>query len=109
MFDMYIKQGDRLPEIEAVLKYADGTVINLTGATVKFIFRKYGAAAAVVGNAVIVDEAAGSVKYAWGETDTDTKGVMTGEWEVTFPGGKMTVPNNRHMTILVLEDLGDAV
>jgi hypothetical protein len=108
MFDFYIKKGDRLPEIEAVLKYADGTVINLTGASVKFIFKKSGATTAVVGNAVIVDEAAGSVKYSWGATDTDTKGAMTAEWEVTIGTNKITVPNHKHINILVHEDLGDA-
>jgi hypothetical protein len=106
--DFYIKKGDRLPALERTLLYSDGTAINLTGATVKFVFKKPGSASAVIGNATVEDAATGAVKYEWGASDTETKGIMTGEWEVTFPGGKMTVPNNRHMTIVVHEDLGDA-
>jgi hypothetical protein len=107
-YDFYIKKGDRLPALERTLLYDSGTAINLTAATVKFIFKKPGASSAVVGNATVEDATTGAVKYAWGATDSDTTGLMTGEWEITFPGGKMTVPNNRHLRILVFEDLGNA-
>ena len=36
MTEVYVKQGDTLPSVEATLKYTDGTVMDLTDCTVVF-------------------------------------------------------------------------
>jgi len=105
MFDFNIKRNDLLPAIEATLKYVDGTAINLTGATVKFIFTKPDGTV-INRSATVVSAAAGTVKYEWQTGDTTIAGVMRAEWEITFPGGKLTVPSQGHLSILVTEDLG---
>jgi hypothetical protein len=107
MADVNIKKGDREPSISATLKAANAP-INLTGATVKFIMRSRvdGTIVKVNAAAVVVSAVAGTVRYDWGATDTDTPGLYDGEFEITKSGGnKITCPNARHLDVLVFEDL----
>lgn len=81
--------GNRNPSITETLTYADGTVVDLTGSTVKLKMRAVGsstlkvnAAATVVGAATL-----GQVRYDWAALDVDTGGFFLVWWEVTT-GGK---------------------
>ncbi len=108
MADFYIKRGDRLPKLQATLKNPDGSVVDLTGATVKFrMFPAGGATAKVDGDGAIEGAATqGNVSYSWQGGDTDTAGEFNGEWEVTFNSGLAeTFPNYDYMKILVVPDL----
>lgn len=103
--DFYIKQGDLLPYIEVILKNADGTIVNLTGATVMFRMAKRGSTPKVNAAATIVGSASdGRVQYQWTSADTDTIGEFRAEWVVTFGNGKtQTHPNDTWHTIRILE------
>jgi len=104
---VYMKQHDTLPVITAQLVDADGSIPDLTGATVKFIMRlASGGAAKVDTSATIVTAATGDVKYSWIAADTDKVGDYEGEFEVTFNGGAIqTYPNSRYFSIKIVDDI----
>lgn len=106
MTTIYIKRDDTQPDIEATLQYDDGSAIDLSGATVKFIMASQSGTVKVNTTATVVDAVAGKVKYQWQTGDTDTAGTYYAEFEVTFPGGKkLTVPNQNHLVVVVVDDL----
>ena len=97
----HIKKNDTEPIIKAVLmevtdEAPNGTPVDLTGASVKFIMKQSGATSAKVDAAAdITDEENGEVQYEWvwdaeEETyDTDTEGDYLAEFEVTKASGKV--------------------
>jgi len=108
--DFSLKAHDRLPPIKAVISGGGGQPLDLTGATVTFIMRnKTGGTPKVNSAAVLVDAAAGSVRYDWAEGDTDTAGSYQAEWQITWADGKQqTAPTLTYHTIDVLADLDGA-
>lgn len=99
-----IKQGDTLENLVRTLKNSDGSIMDLTNATVKFTMR-LGANAPKV-DEQSVDTLDGQVEdnatYVWQDGDTDTPGTYDSEYEVTFQGGEiLTVPNDGHMSVTV--------
>ena len=107
MTTFYIKQDDTSPAIAGTLERPDGTVVVLTGATVRFHLRAQGASATKVdAAATVVSGAAGSVKYDWQTGDTDTAGYFEAEWEVTFSDGSIeTFPNYGHQPVRIYEQI----
>ena len=106
----YIKKGDLLPELEVTFKYSDGTAVDLTGATVKFFMKPAtGGEVKINADAVVVDAAAGRVKYTWAGTDTDTGGKFKAEFQATYTSTskKLTAPNKSILYIVVKEDIAD--
>lgn len=105
--DATVKQGDLLPELTAILKDADGNIVDLTGATsAEFHMVPVGGGVAKVNaTATIVDPPAGEVKYTWQGTDTDTVGDFYAEFEVTWVGKTETFPNDGHLVLRVVDDL----
>lgn len=106
--DFTIKSDDQLPEIQAVLKDDNDSIVNLSGATVRFIMTsKTDGSVKVDKPATVVTAAAGLVKYSWAATDTDTPGKYNGEFEVEFGDGRLeTFPNDKNLLIVVFADLG---
>ncbi len=105
-YDFTIKKGDLLPAITATLSDANG-VVDLTGSTVKFIMTSVRSSTPQVNAAaVIVSPTAGSVRYDWAGTDTNTPGDYKAEWEVTLPSTKkLTFPNDGYLWVQVIGDL----
>ena len=105
--DFHIKSGDTTPVITATLTDSAGAAVNLTGATVRFVMRKGGAATAkVAAAATVVSAPAGTVSYTWLAANTNDPGIYSACWEVTFSGGTIqTFPNAGYTSVAVLPDL----
>lgn len=94
-----MKRDDLLPVVESTATIS-GSPVNLTGATSpRFLMRLMSAAdqstPKVDGVATIVTPSAGTLRYDWAGTDTDTAGIYSAEFEVTLAGKKRTfrLPN----------------
>jgi hypothetical protein len=115
MSDFTIKKRSRMPELTAtLLQYVNGPAIVLDPTpgkdSVNFVMKGIdGAAKGVVvidALATIVDGPNGKVKYAWSATDTLIPGNYSGEWVITFFGGKPeTVPADGFISIEITESL----
>lgn len=107
MTTFHIKQGDTAPALQATLRYADGTAINLTGATVRFLMRPHDdATVAVNGAATVITAADGLVEYRWAAGDTDDVGIYQAEFEIAQGSTIVTVPNAGYIVVQVLGDIG---
>ncbi len=105
--DFTIKQHDQLPELVVTLTDSIDSVVDVTGATVRFIMNVKGGDTVIDESAVIVDAVAGVVKYIWQDEDTATPGNYSGEFEVKFSDGREeTFPNSTHIKIKIFPDLG---
>jgi hypothetical protein len=103
-----MKTGDTAVVLTSTLKDGLGVVVNLTGASVKFLMRRVGSRLLKVnGTGTVVTPLAGAVSYTWASADVNEPGLFDAEWEVTFSGGaKETFPNGRHLKVLITEQLG---
>ena len=104
----YIKQNDTSPSIRATLKDGDGTVINLTDASVRFHMRTVGGTSTTTDSAAsIVSPATGGiVQYDWVAADTDTVGSYQAEFEVTYSDSSIeTFPNNGYIRVEITDDI----
>jgi len=105
MTEIYVKQGDLLPIVEATLKFEDETVMDLTGASVNFHMVDQEGTVKVDASATIKDPPTdGKVQYAWVSGDTDTPGRYRGEFEVTSGGKTQTWPTKEPLNIIILEE-----
>jgi len=110
----YLKKDDTRPKIRSILKDAAGLVVNVSGATVRFIMtpktEAAGSTPTVDAVASIITAAEGIVEYTWEAADTDTVGKYRAEWEVTFSdGGRETFPNSEYIEVIIRNDLGGIV
>jgi hypothetical protein len=106
------KRGDTLPALRRTLRYSNGQVQTLTGATVTLIMypsdggQPAEGAAAITGDVDIIDADTGVVEFV-PTTETATAGVYLGEFRVvTVDSRRVTFPNNGYITITILENLG---
>jgi hypothetical protein len=107
------KRGDTLPALRRTLKYSNGQVQPLAGATVTFIMypsdggRPAAGASPITGDVDIIDANAGVVEFV-PITETATAGIYLGELRVvTVDSRRVTFPNDGYITITILDDLGD--
>ena len=81
----YLKQNDTAPSIRATLKDGSGSVIDLTGASVRFHMKDLSGTVKIDTAATIISPAtSGIVQYNWTGSDTDTAGTYYAEFEVTY-------------------------
>jgi hypothetical protein len=105
MSTIYLKAGDTAPAATATLKDSDGNPVNLTDATVRFLLRDAISGIVVLeGDADLGDdETDGTVAYPWVEGDTDTPGVLRGEFEATFDDGSVeSFPDGSYIDVVIL-------
>lgn len=106
--DFVIKKGDVRPVLSSTLTYADGTTVNLTGASVRFVMRAQTAIAPTTNAAatIVTPTAPAVVSYAFTLADSAVTGRFMGEWHVTFADTSlMTFPSDGYLEIVVEEDL----
>ena len=104
----HIKQNDTSPSLEVFLQDDKGRIVSTTGGTVVFHMRLLSDLSSKIsdGSVVIVNGAAGHVRYAFAAADTDTSGTYQGEFEVTFSNGKIeTFPNDGYIKIVITDDV----
>ena len=106
-----LKRNDLLPTLTVAATYDDGSIIDLTAATSpKFLMRLASAAdlstPKINAAATVVSGPAGTIRYTWQGTDTDTAGVYIAEFQVHLGGKPITIPGNGTIKVVILADLG---
>lgn len=102
----YIKQNDTSPSIQAALKDASGSAINLLGASVQFHMEAVDGTLKVDAAMTVTDTSGGVVQYDWQAGDTDTAGTYYVEFEVTYADSSVeTFPNNNKEVIIIRPEL----
>lgn len=101
-----IKQNDTSPSLQAALKDAALTPINLTGATVRLHMKSVDGTLKIDQLMTVVTPLQGIIQYDWQTGDTDTVGTYYVEFEVTYSDASVeTFPNNGNKTISVVREL----
>lgn len=101
-----IKQNDTSPSLQATLKDASLTAINLVGATVRFHMKSVDGTLKIDQPMTVVTPLEGIVQYDWQAGDTDTVGTYYVEFEVTyFDNSVETFPNNGNKVVSVVKEL----
>lgn len=106
-----IKKGDTRTAIAANLKSPKGNPVDLTGTEVRFKMlptrRNYlnkpvrsNCSAYIDREALIMDAEAGRVAFVFEPGETDQRGIMYGEFKVTYVDGSIeTFPNSGYIII----------
>lgn len=99
----HVKQNDTKEPLASTLTDSNGNAVVLTGATVVFHMRIFGAATSKVSAAAtIVSATLGQVKYTWTGTDLDTPGEYEGEFQVAFSDATIqSFPNAGGLIVFV--------
>jgi hypothetical protein len=101
-----IKQNDTSPSLQATLKDAALTPINLTGANVRLHMKSVDGTLKIDQPMSVVTPLQGIIQYDWQAGDTDTVGTYYVEFEVTYSDASVeTFPNNGNKTISVVREL----
>jgi hypothetical protein len=99
-----MKQHDTAPALRATLTDG-GTPIDLTAPAVKVIGKRNGAL--VFSRAATTKTNLGVVTMTWGPTDTALPGLISIEFELTYPDNTvMTIPPAGYLAVLIDPDLG---
>ena len=108
MADIVRKRNDTTPLY--VTLTSDGSSEPLTEASgVRFYMaeKSSGDGLKIDGKAQIVDAEDGVVRYRFSPSDVDQSGFFVAEWEVKYSDGSiLTFPDERYMTIEIIDDLG---
>ena len=98
------KQNDTRPRPDATLRYSDGSIPDLTGASVKFLAREMGGDGVplIDASATITDVPTAAVEYVLTADDTAEAGSFYAEWEVTFADGTVQTFPTRGFDVLLI-------
>src|SRR3954468_23592335 len=107
MKSIYMKKGDTRPAVTATIKNADGSAVDLTGATLRFVMKIDGGTTAKVdASATVLVANLGTVKYQWISGDTDTVGTYKAEWKISYGDGTvLRAPNNSYIAVVITDVL----
>lgn len=101
-----IKQNDTSPSLQVTLKDSSLTVIDLTGATVRFHMKSVDGTLKIDAPMTVTNVSGGVCQYNWQAGDTDTVGTYYVEFEVTYADASVeTFPNNGSKTVKVVREL----
>lgn len=93
---LYIKKNDLQPYYYVKAKHSDGTVIDLTDATIYCTMKEVNGSIKIDRQTTginITDEDSGEFEYRWQNGDTDTLALYNIEFEINPSlGGKFTLP-----------------
>ncbi len=95
------KKGTTVP-LQVQLKWEDGTVVDLTDATVKMILKDSNGDLIINSSCSILEILTGKIQYSWSAGQTDTLDLYSLSFEVTFTSGKYIFPNNE-MWLLIID------
>ena len=105
-----IKRNDTSPAIVGTaVRKIDNSIVNLSGATVRFHMGRIGDTRIVDAAATLLtDGTDGKMKYSWQAADTLSVGNYKAEFEVTFADLTIeTFPNGGYIDVLITPDLGN--
>ena len=90
----YVKSGDTAPAITQALTDANGNVISLASATVRFHMEDASGNVITDAAATILNASTGQVSYQWAAADLVSPGTFYARWIITFTGGTIeSVPD----------------
>jgi hypothetical protein len=93
-------KNDLRPSILATLQYSDGSIVDLTGCTAKFVMTQSGTEIINKTATVLSPATSGQVRYDWASGDTAHVGMYKGEFQITFADTKvMTFPTDGSLDI----------
>jgi peptidoglycan/xylan/chitin deacetylase (PgdA/CDA1 family) len=104
-----LKRNDTKDTISYSLTYLDGSIVNLTGASVRFVM---GNKKSLITDApaTIKNATTGAVEYTLTENDTLVAGAFHAEFEVTFADGKVkTFPNNGYILVNIQSNINSDI
>ena len=105
MATVEIKSGDTAISFDGTLTQ-NGSAVDLTSATVKFLLKHRTSGTAYVLNAIVIDAEAGTVRYVPGVGFPTTAGTYNQEWEVTFADTTvLTFPSSGYNALIITDDL----
>ena len=107
MADFTIKKGSTRPTLVITLTYSDGTTVDLTGGTAKFVMRSMTSTTAYINAAVAITSVTApcTVQYTFTATDTLYAGSYQGEIVATFADSSiLTFPTDGYIDLVVEED-----
>ena len=103
MTELTLVRGDKGFDLEFTVQEADGTVFDLTGATVKFkMALPQNAQLKIDGLCTITDPLDGKCKYTIQDGDLDTSGTYVAELEITIGAKVITVTD---IIVKIVKDL----
>ena len=97
-----IRQGDRRPDVQAVLRHTDAVVDLSAADDVRFVTRDMAGDVVIDAAATVVDAPTGSVAYLWGLTDTATVGSFSQTWRVRWGTAWETFPTIGDVSIAIM-------
>lgn len=102
--DLTITQNDTLPPLEAELRQADDTPIDLTdAASVKIQIRERFGPLITDAECEIVNQEAGQIRYWWETSDVIHPGTFEMVFIIQTNNGKiLTVPNEAPLTLMII-------
>lgn len=104
-----IKEGDRFPDVEIIVRDENGAIVDLTDATATFSLRKAREPGAIViadADAVVTNPGGGGLAYQWQSGDDLEPGTYEGEFYVTPSAGNgdpFHCPTEGYIVVVVEE------
>lgn len=99
-----MRQGDRLPSLQAKAFTDAGGIVDLTTFTGGITFRMVNGATVITGAAS--GDAQGNLTYNWGASDTATPGTYAAVFIATDSGGKkQTFPTGDNLQVVIVPSI----